>query len=91
VTGSTWATAAARRQWRRAATVFPAASHRFFHKWNRSATWIACGAPVLTPSNGTVGYWNCLNACADQVSSAAGGGRYGRKWSATMPAMALAS
>ena len=47
--GPAWA-AAARRQWWWAATVFSAASHRFFHRWNRSATWIACGAPVRMPS-----------------------------------------
>ena len=40
--GPAWAgAAAARRQWWCAATVFPAASHRFFHRWNLSATWIA--------------------------------------------------
>jgi hypothetical protein len=49
------------------------------------------GGDRLAMRNGTVRYWNCPNACDDQVSPAAGGGRYGRKWSATMPAMALAS
>jgi hypothetical protein len=52
------------RQARCAATHFSAALARFCHRWNRSATWIASGAPVRAPSKGIVGYQNCLNALA---------------------------
>jgi hypothetical protein len=43
------------------------ASYRFCHRWKRSATWITSGAPSREPSNGTVGYQNCLNAVAGSV------------------------
>ena len=51
------------RQARCAAAHFSTALARFCHRWNRSATWTACGAPVRAPSNGTVRFQNCRNAC----------------------------
>ncbi len=38
------------RQLRCVTTYFSTASHRFFHKWKRSATWIASGRAVRTAS-----------------------------------------
>lgn len=46
--GSPGSCGVARRHPWWAATVLPAASHRFFHRWNRSATWIASGAAGTT-------------------------------------------
>jgi hypothetical protein len=39
------------------------ASARLCHRCQRSATWTASGAPRFPPSNGTVRYQNCPNAC----------------------------
>jgi hypothetical protein len=40
---------------------------RFCHRWNRSATCTASGAPVRAPSNGEISYWKCWNACRRRV------------------------
>jgi hypothetical protein len=58
------------RQARWAATHFSAALARFCHRWNLSATWTACDAPVLAPSTGGLSYWNCPNTLPGRGSPA---------------------
>ncbi len=53
-----------RRCWASARSTVPP---RLCHRCHRSATWTAAGAPRVPPSNGTVGYQNCLNALACSV------------------------
>jgi len=55
--------AAAARQPRCATTALSTYSPRLCHRCQRSATCTAAGAPAAAPSNGTVRYQNCPNAC----------------------------